>query len=127
MTRSGSNGRAQLGAKLSVTLDIPLAAHGFAAAFAPFGIEQNPFPPARRLGADPRIVLPQASLEVRRPADIGSAIILPSASQHVNEKEFLMLGGPFSHGSMSLKAGGPGYSRSVHGVKPPTYTADKMR
>ena len=108
-------------------LDVPLATHGFAAGFAAFEMEQNPFPPARRLGTDSRIVLLEAPFQVGRPADIGSAIILPSASQHVNEKELRMLCGPFSHGAMSLNAGGAGYSRNVHGVKSPAYTADKMR
>jgi hypothetical protein len=54
-------------------LDVPLATHGFAAGFATFGIEQNPFPPSSRLGADSRIVLLEASFQVSRPADIGSA------------------------------------------------------
>ena len=44
---SGSNGCAQHGAKLSVTLYVPFATHGFTAGFAAFGIEQNPFPPSR--------------------------------------------------------------------------------
>jgi hypothetical protein len=86
-------------------LDVPLAAHGCAAAFATLEIKQHPFPPARGLGADPRIVLPQASLQIGRPADIGSAILLPSASQHVNEKEFIVLAGPFRHGSIPLARG----------------------
>jgi hypothetical protein len=79
-------------------LDVPLATHGFAAGFATFGIEQNPFPPSSRLGADSRIVLLEASFQVSRPADIGPAILLASGSQHVNEKEYLVLWGPFSHG-----------------------------
>jgi hypothetical protein len=91
LSASGSNDCAQHGSKFSVTLDVPLATHSFAAGFAIFGIEQNPFPPSRRLGADSRIVLPEASFEVSRPADIGSAIILASASQHVNEKESRVL------------------------------------
>jgi hypothetical protein len=91
LASSGSNGCAQHGAKLSVTLYVPLATHGFTAGFAAFGIEQNPFPPSRRLGADSRIVLPEAPFPVGRPADIGSAIIFASASQHINEKEYLVL------------------------------------
>jgi hypothetical protein len=42
-----SNGIAQHGAKLSVTLYVPLPTHGFTAGFATFVIEQNPFPPSR--------------------------------------------------------------------------------
>lgn len=55
-----SNGCAQRGAKFSVMLDMPLATHGFIAGFAAFGVEQNPLPPARRLGAYSCIVLPES-------------------------------------------------------------------
>ena len=72
-------------------LDVPLAAHGLAAGFAAFGIEQNPLPPSSRLGANSCIVLPEASFQVSGPPDIGSAIIFASASQHINEKEHLVL------------------------------------
>ena len=72
--------------------------HGFTAGFTTFGIEQNPFPPSRRLGANSRIVLLEASFQVSCPADIGSAIIFALASQHVNEKQYLVLCRPFSHG-----------------------------
>ena len=65
--------------------------HGFTASFAAFGIKQNPFPPSSRLGANSCIVLPEASFEVSRPADIGSAIIFALAPQHINEKEHLVL------------------------------------
>ena len=88
---SGSNGCAQRGAKLSVMLDVPLATHGFTAGFAAFGIKQYPFPPSSRLGADTCIVLSEASFEVGRPANICTAIIFASASQHINEKEHLVL------------------------------------
>src|ERR1700730_10016462 len=47
LASSGSNGCAQHGPKLSVTLNIPLATHGFTAGFAAFGIEQNPFASSR--------------------------------------------------------------------------------
>ena len=93
LASSGSNGCAQRGAELSVMLDVPLATYGSAAGFATFGIEQNPFPPSGRLGADSRIVLLEVSFQVSRPADIGSAIILASASQHVNGKKYLALWG----------------------------------
>jgi hypothetical protein len=44
-------------------------------------------------------VLPEASFEVSRPADIGSAIIFALAPQHINEKEHLVLWERFiSHG-----------------------------
>src|SRR5260221_11147274 len=91
-------GRAERRAKLSVTLDIPLAAHGFAAGFAAFGIKQNPFPPARRSGAHARIMLLEASLQLRCPADIGSVIILAAASEHISEKTFRACRRPFRHG-----------------------------
>jgi hypothetical protein len=77
-------------AKLPVMLDVPLAT-GFTASFATFGIKQYPSPPSSRLGADSCIVLPEASFEVSRPADIGSAIIFALAPQHINEKEHLVL------------------------------------
>jgi len=53
----------------SETFCQPLATHGFAAGFATF----------------------EASFQVGRPADIGSAIILVSAFQHVNEEEYRVL------------------------------------
>ena len=73
LASSGSNDCAQRGAKFSVMLDVPLATHGFAAGFAAFGIEQYPSPPSSRLGIDSRIMLLEASFQVGRPADIGSA------------------------------------------------------
>ena len=92
------NGYAQRGAKLSVMLDVPLATHGFAAGFAALGIERYPPPPSSRLGTDSRIMLLEASFQVGRPPDIGSAIVFASASQHVNAEEYLVLRGPFCHG-----------------------------
>src|SRR5580704_10850860 len=86
-----ANGPTQRGAKRSVTLDVPLAAHGFATGFAAFGIEQDPFPPPRRPGTESRIVLLESSLYVGGPADIGSAIVFALASQHINEKEHFLL------------------------------------
>jgi hypothetical protein len=80
------NGSTQRGAKRSVTLDVPLATHGCATGFAAFGIEQNPFPPPRRLGTKSRIVSLKSSLYVGGPADIGSTIVFALASQHINEK-----------------------------------------
>jgi hypothetical protein len=87
---SGLNGLTQHGAKFSVVLDMPLSTHGLAAAFARFGMEQNPFPPSRRLSAASRVVLLESSLYVSRPADIGPTIIFASASQHINETEHLV-------------------------------------
>ena len=72
-------------------LDVPLAAHGLAAAFATFSMKQDPFAPSGRLGADPRIVLSEASFQVGCPAHIGSAIICVSAPQHINKKEPFVL------------------------------------
>jgi hypothetical protein len=85
------NNQRDIPAKLPVMLNVPLATHGFTASFAAFGIKQYPFPPSSRLGADSCIVLPEASFEVSRPADIGSAIIFALAPQHINEKEHLVL------------------------------------
>ena len=42
--------------------------------------------PSSPVGADSCILLPEASFEVSRPADRGSAITFASASQHINEK-----------------------------------------
>jgi hypothetical protein len=91
-----SNGCSQRGAKFSVMLDVPLATQGFIAGFAAFGIEQNPLPPARRLGAYSCIVLPESPLYVSRLADIGSAITVASASQHTNKNKIVL--GVFSDG-----------------------------
>ena len=57
-------------------LDVPLATHGFTARFPSFGIEQVPFSTSSRLGSNSRVVLPEASFQVGRPADIGSARII---------------------------------------------------
>jgi hypothetical protein len=90
--RPGSNRFAQRGAKLSVAFNVPFATHGFAARFATFAIEQNPFPTTRRLGAASRVVLLEAALYVSRPTDIGSTIVFASAAQHINETEHLFVG-----------------------------------
>jgi hypothetical protein len=83
---------------LSVTLDVPLALMASLRVLQHFGVKQNPFPPSRRLGSNSRIVLLEASFQVCRPAGRGSAIILASAAEHVNEKGYLVLWGPVSHG-----------------------------
>ena len=72
-------------------LDVPLATHGFATGFATFGIEQSPTLPSGRFSAASRIVLLEASFHVSRPANIGAAIIFPSAPQNINEKELFVL------------------------------------
>jgi len=105
--RSSFNGVAQGSAKLSVTLDVPLATHGFVACLATFGIEQSPFPPSSRLSTKSRIVLLETSLDISRPADIGTAVILAAASQYVNEKEYFVFWARFNqngflHGSFGL-------------------------
>jgi hypothetical protein len=64
------------GAELSVTLDVPLAAHRFIASFASLGIKQNPFSPSGRLGADSSVVVAGGIFQVGRPANVGSAIFL---------------------------------------------------
>jgi hypothetical protein len=81
----GSKGRAERGAKLSVALEMPFATHCVAAGFAALGIKQNPMPPARGFGAAPRIVLGKAPFQFCGPADIGSAIVVAPASQHIDE------------------------------------------
>jgi hypothetical protein len=89
---SASNCFAQRSAKPFVMLDVPLAAHGFVAGLTAFGIEQNPFPPLSRLGAETRIVLAESSLYVRDPADISSTIIVASASEHIDETAHARVG-----------------------------------
>jgi hypothetical protein len=98
-----SDGSTQPSAKRSVALDVPLTTHGFAAGFAAFGIEQNPFPSSSRLGTESRIVLLETSLYVSRPADIGSAIILALASQHINEEGHFLFWQKFSGDGFFLR------------------------
>ena len=100
---SGSNGFAQRGAKRFVTLDVPLATHGFAAGFATFGIEQNPISTSSRLSAESRIVLLESSLYVRRPANIGPTIIFASVSQHIDETEHLVFWERFNQDGASAR------------------------
>jgi hypothetical protein len=97
---SSSNRSAQLGAKRPVVLDVPLATHSVIAGFATFGIKQGPFPPSSRLGTNPRIVLLKAPFKISRPADVGSAVIFASATQHINEKQRFAFWGVFSHGQI---------------------------
>ena len=66
-------------------LDVPFAAHRGARGFAAFGIKQNPIPHARGFGAAPRIVLRKASVQFRGPTDIGPAIVVAPASQHIDK------------------------------------------
>ena len=81
----GSKGRAERGAKLSVALEMPFATHRVAPRFAALGIKQNPMPSARGFGAAPRIVLGKASFQFCGPTDIGPAIVVAPASQHIDE------------------------------------------
>jgi hypothetical protein len=87
VTSSWTHGCSQQAAKASVTLDVPFPAHRFASGFAIFDIEQNPCPPAGRFGAATRVMLPEASVYVSRPANIGSAIIFALASEHIDEED----------------------------------------
>lgn len=61
---------------------MPLAAHGGAARFMAFGIEDVPLPPARGLRAGAGVVLLQPRIEIDRPPDLGQTSV--AASQNVD-------------------------------------------
>ena len=90
-------GRTQCGAKPSIVLDVPLATYRLVAGFATFVVEQHPLPPSRRFRANSSVVSLEASFQVSSPTNIGSAVVSPSTSQHINEEECLALWDPLSH------------------------------
>src|SRR5262249_31365023 len=79
-----ADGQRELSAEPPVALQVPFAAHGLLPRCVQLDVEQYPAPPARRAGAGPVVVVPQATINVIRPADIGPVAAFPEASQHVH-------------------------------------------
>src|SRR5580693_7554895 len=64
---------------------MPLTAHGLAAGWEPFRMQQHPGAPARRARALAGIVLGQTPRDVIGPADIGQVAVTGTAAEDVDE------------------------------------------
>lgn len=62
----------ELSPELAIALQMPFPAHRIFARGVPLGIKQEPQPSARRACTGSGIVLGEAPLQIRSPADVGA-------------------------------------------------------